>query len=137
AGLRRQFDVIIANLPQDIVPPDGLSRLTDEQHLAIVGGPLGDDAIRDLLSVAPDHMHTQSRLYVPVYTGARYAETEKMIRKSFDITKRRTSTVECKPHVSDNIDFYRDLLRDGTIDIFQRNKKWSAHQFEYELKRKK
>lgn len=136
ANLRRKFDVIIANLPQDIVHPEQLEQLSRQKEQAINGGQYGDDIVRHLLQAAPNHMHERSRLYVPVYTGARHAKTQKIIAKNFHVTKEHVSTVECKDHVGKNIDFYLDLMKQGIIRITHRRGKWFARQHEYELQKK-
>lgn len=137
AGLRREFDVIIANLPQDIVHPSTLMKLSRLQRMAISAGPYGDAAIRHLLSCALNHMHAESRLYTVVYTGARHEETQALINKHFHVSRKHTSTVACKDHVGENSDFYEKLRDQGVIDIFRRRGEWHAHQHEYELHKKK
>lgn len=136
AGLRRQFDVIAANLPQDIIHPDTMEELEVYEQLAICGGNDGDDPIRQFLDVAPKHMHKNSRLYTLVYTGARHDRTEELIDEKYDVESKHTSTVECKPHVARHIEFYKQLMKQGIITIFRRRGKWCAHQHEYALRKK-
>ena len=59
ADVAGTFDVIIANLPNEIVVPQYLAKLPPEEAGSIDGGPAGNAAILGLLDAALPHMRRQ------------------------------------------------------------------------------
>lgn len=134
--LRGTFDVIIANLPQDIVHADCLHTLSWQQRISVDGGRYGNNIICKFLSKAGKHMHSHSRLYTLVYTGTAFRETQAYIKKNFRIIECHKSIVPCKSYMAEHSNYYTKLAQQGTIDIFRKRGSWYAYQYEYVLQKK-
>ena len=133
--LEGPFDVITANLPQEIIPPayrDGLSPL---QQRAIDGGGHGGNAILlDFLDVAPRYMHDTTRLYVIVNTITDYRATLRRIAAGFSACLVWQGSTATKSFVRDNIGFFRELMEDSTVALMQDAAgSWRARQLIYRL----
>jgi methylase of polypeptide subunit release factors len=119
AGAGGVFDVILANLPQDIVPEHYLTRLNKEQTLALDGGGAGGNAlILDFLDAAPYYMKDSSRLYVSVNTATDYRATLRAIAARYNPRMIWQGTAPAKDYVSEYFDWFKVLLRHGAVDIF-------------------
>jgi len=71
-GATGAFDVILANLPNELVAPEYLATLSPDEARGFAGGEGGHESLVALLDAAPRHMHARSRLYLPVYTITDY-----------------------------------------------------------------
>ena len=134
-GLDGNFDLITANLPQEIIPPDYRATLSPLQAQAIDGGGAGGNAILlDFLDIAARHMHRTTRLYVIVNTITDYRATLRKIEAGFSaalVWQGRTAT---KSFVRDNIGFFQELMDAGTISLSPDDRgEWHAQQFIYRL----
>lgn len=74
-----EFDVIIANLPQEIVHESYQKSIGDKLNKTIGGGDDGNEQLLKLLDLAKKHMHGKSRLYIIVNTVTDYAATIKKL----------------------------------------------------------
>ena len=133
AGFDKKFDVIFANLPNEIVHKEYLKSVGAKLAITFDGGERGNKHILDLLEAADNYMHAKSRLYLPVHTLTDYHETLKAA-----ISKYHTKLVACaelqtKDFVEKNLDFYSRLNETGMIRIFRRGKKWYSNGYVYEL----
>ena len=137
-GLGRTFDVIAANLPQEIIPPAYGSAISPLQSQAIEGGGSGGNAILlDFLDIVPAHMHAQSSLYVIVNTITDYRRTIAKIYAMFEPTIVWEGVSSTKTFVRDNIDFYAGLMEAGIVSLVEDGTGgWHAHQFIYRLRLK-
>jgi methylase of polypeptide subunit release factors len=129
------FDVITANLPQEILPPTyhaGLSRL---QSQAIEGGGAGGNAILlEFLDLAPRYMHAETRLYVIVNTVTDYKRTLQKINSSYHAKLVWEGATSTKKFVAENIAFFRQLIEAGTVSLIAGSDgNWRAHQYIYQL----
>ena len=133
--LQGSFDVITANLPQEIIPPAYRAGLSPLQERAIDGGGRGGNAILlDFLNVAPRHMHETTRLYVIVNTITDYRATLQRITADFSACLVWQGSTATKSFVRDNIGFFRELIDDGTVSLTQDGAGgWQARQFIYRL----
>ena len=133
--LEGPFDVITANLPQEIIPPSYRAGLSPLQKRAIDGGGVGGNAILlDFLDVAPRHMHRTTRLYVIVNTVTDYRATLRRIEAGFSACLVWQGSTATKSFVRDNIGFFRGLIDDGTVSLTQDGTgEWQARQFIYRL----
>ena len=129
------FDLITANLPQEIIPPDYRATLSPLQAQAIDGGGAGGNAILlDFLDIAARHMHCTSRLYVIVNTITNYRATLRKIETSFSAALVWQGRIATKSFVRDNICFFQRLMDAGTISLSADNRgEWYAKQFIYRL----
>jgi SAM-dependent methyltransferase len=133
--LEGTFDLITANLPQEIIPPDYRTTLSPLQAKAIDGGGAGGNAILlDFLDVAARHMHWATRLYVIVNTITDYRATLRKIEAGFSpalVWQGKTAT---KSFVRDNIPFFRELMDAGIVSLIEDGRgQWQARQFIYRL----
>jgi methylase of polypeptide subunit release factors len=136
AGFDGSFDVAVANLPQEILPPGYQGVLNGQQLRAIDGGGDGGNAILlDFLNCAPDHMGAQTRLYTFVDTLTDYARALSLIEARFRSRLLWDGFTATKSFVRDNIAFFQKLNDAGTISIVQdRNGRWQARQMIFELR---
>jgi methylase of polypeptide subunit release factors len=129
------FDVITANLPQEILPPTyhaGLSRL---QSQAIEGGGAGGNAILlEFLDLAPRYMHAETKLYVIVNTITDYKRTLQKIASGYRAHLIWEGVTSTKTFVAENIAFFQQLIESGTVSLIADSTgAWQAHQFIYQL----
>ena len=129
------FDVITANLPQEIIPPAYSSSMSTLQSQAIDGGGVGGNAILlDFLEAAPNYMHRKTRLYIIVNTITDYNKTLSKISETYDATLIWQGITSVKAFVSENIDFFSDLVDRHIVDLVKDEcGNWRAKQFIYEL----
>lgn len=134
-SLTGRFDVITANLPQEIVPPPYGRELSRPQLRAIHGGGAGGNAVLlDFLDEAPAFMHERGRLYVIVNTITDYRRTLSHIEERFRATLIWEGLTAAKSFVGENIAFFQPLLEAGTIALVQDGHGvWKARQFIYRL----
>ena len=132
------FDVVVANLPQEILPPGYQGVLNGKQLRAIDGGGDGGNAILlDFLERAPDHMSVETRLYTFVDTLTDYARALSLIEARYRSKLLWDGLTATKAFVRDNIAFFRKLNDAGVISIVQdRNGRWQARQMIFELRRR-
>ncbi|MCW6512708.1 50S ribosomal protein L11 methyltransferase [Lichenifustis flavocetrariae] len=129
------FDVITANLPQEIIPPAYGSSISTLQSQAIDGGGTGGNTILlDFLEVAPKYMHPHTRLYVIVNTITDYKQTLQKISTSYEATLVWQGITSVKAFVSENIGFFGGLIDRRIVDLVEDEAgNWHAHQFIYQL----
>jgi methylase of polypeptide subunit release factors len=113
------FEVILANLPNEIVAPDP--------------GP-GNEQLLALLAVADRYMHARSRLYLAVHSLTDYHSTLRAALARYAARLIDFSALPAKPFVAENLDFYRALADAGVIQIFQApDGQWQTYGYVYEL----
>lgn len=128
-----KFDVIIANLPQEIVHESYQKSIGDKLNKTISGGLNGNEQLLKMLDVAKNHMHEKSRLYVIVNTVTDYATTIKKIVSEYSAKLVDFSSEPTKEFVADNIDWYLKLNEQGKIKIINNNGVWRADEYLFEL----
>jgi methylase of polypeptide subunit release factors len=128
------FDVIIANLPNEIVAPAYLQSLTPEATRSIDGGPSGNAAILALLDAALPYMHARSRLYLPVSGMTDYQAVVRTALSRYAVRLVAVAPLAVKSFVSTNLDFYRPLAERGVIQLFRDAEgEWHSWEYVYEL----
>jgi methylase of polypeptide subunit release factors len=129
------FDVITANLPQEILPPTYHAGLSPLQSQAIEGGGAGgNEILMEFLDLAPRYMHAESRLYVIVNTITDYKRTLQKIASGYQANLVWEGVTRTKTFVAENIAFFRQLIEVGTVSLIaDSDGNWNAHQFIYEL----
>jgi methylase of polypeptide subunit release factors len=132
AGLPDRYDVILANLPNEIVPPAHLAGLDGADARVFAGGALGNELILALLDEAWGHMHAGSRLYLPIHTLTDYHATLTAALGRYRLRLVSLSPLKVKSFVTDHLEFYRQLDEAGTIRIFQRDGGWYSYGYIYE-----
>ena len=68
ANLNKKFDVIVANLPQEIVHENYRKAIGEQLTKSFWGGPNGNKQVLEFLEIAKNYMHETSRIYIIVYT---------------------------------------------------------------------
>ncbi len=134
--LQGKFDVIIANLPQEILPEDYIFDLGEGLSQTINGGKLGNEILIEFLKIAPRYMHAKSKLYINVGSLSDFKSTFQLIGQNYDARMINSYALPNKVFVEKNIDFYKRLNEDGKIHIFQEEGIWKAMVYPFELKLK-
>lgn len=127
------FDVILANLPNEIVAPAALARLEQAEAVSVAGGKRGNALLLELLETAPKHMHQFSRLYLPVHSLTDWHGTLRAALATFQSRLVGFADLPAKQFVLDELPFYRDLDERGVITLFQKDGGWFTRGYVFEL----
>jgi release factor glutamine methyltransferase len=134
AGFTGPFDVILANLPNEIVAPAYLRTLSGADARTFDGGAKGNAPLLALLAAAPRYMHDRSRLYLAVHTLTDYHHTLRAAMRDFAVRLVDLAPLPAKPFVVEHLDFYRPLDDAGAINIFHdAGGRWYTYGYVYEL----
>ncbi|HET7564595.1 MAG TPA: 50S ribosomal protein L11 methyltransferase [Gemmatimonadaceae bacterium] len=134
AGADGPFDVILANLPNEIVAPAHIARLDPAQAHALAGGARGNEQILALLDAAHRHMHVTSRLYLGVHALTDYHATLRTALEHYALRLLDLAPLPVKPFVTEHLDFYRGLAEAGVIELFRdADGRWCSYGYVYEL----
>ena len=133
AASDKKFDVILANLPNEIIHPGYLRGVGEELARTFDGGEKGNEHVLDLLKAAKGHMHEKSRLYLPVHTLTDYHETMRQAVAHYDAKLVAVGSLPTKEFVEENIDFYLKLNEAGLIRIFRQDGGWRSNVYVFEL----
>jgi release factor glutamine methyltransferase len=128
-----KFDVILANLPQDIVHKDYLDAIGAQRARSFDGGRNGNGRILAFLDTAHRYMHSRSRIYLIVYSVTHYVQTLKKMISHYRSRLVAVDAAPTKEYVEDNIEWYRDLNEAGDVSMFHRHGQWHAYEFLFEL----
>ena len=134
AGFTGPFDVIVANLPNEIVAPAYLATLSAEEASSFAGGALGNEQILALLDAAPALMHGRSRLYLPVHTLTDWHGVLSAALRRFSVRLLTICALPAKPFVVAHLDFYRELDERGIVHVFRQAGRWHTYGYVYELR---
>ena len=134
AGLEGPFDVILANLPNEIVAPAYLARLSPEDARVFAGGERGNELILALLAAAGRLMHARSRLYLPVHSLTDYHATLAAAIGGYRARLVSLAPLPAKPFVGEHLEFYRALDERGVVHIFTDGARWYSYGYVYELR---
>jgi len=138
SNYNKKFDVIIANLNQEIVHPNYKKAIGDKLTKTIHGGKFGNEILLDFLDIAKNYMHSKSRLYVAVYSVSNYSVTLKKIIENYDAKLINFEISSTKEFVKDNFEWYDALNKKGIINIFKDNSgEVNANIYMFELSLKK
>lgn len=130
-----KFDVIIANLPQEIIPQEFTKSLGD-LSLTLDSGNKGNEILLPFLDILPSQMKKNSRAYVGVYTLTNHIETLQKISSNFNAKLLAVRIEGTKDFVKENENFYKSLNKTGNLYIFQRDNEWKALAYLFELTKK-
>jgi hypothetical protein len=133
AGLASRFDVILANLPNEIVASAHLARLSPEDARTFAGGERGNELILALLGAARRLMHARSRLYLPVHSLTDYHATLAAALERYRARLVSLAPLPTKPFVAEHLEFYRALDERGVVHIFTDGERWYSYGYIYEL----
>jgi hypothetical protein len=127
------FDAIIANLPNEIVPPAYVHKIGQQLAETFDGGEKGNRFILELLGKAKMHMHAKSRLYLPVHTLTDYHHVLQTAISSYTVKLLALAQLPAKEFVQQNIAYYSHLNKLGIIRIFKQGDSWYTNGYVYEL----
>jgi len=133
ANFNKKFDVIVANLPQEIVHKNYQKAIGKQLTKSFDGGLNGNKQVLEFLSIAKNYMHYKSCIYLIVYTVTNYALTLKKMCENYNARLVAFDAGPAKEFVEDNIDWYLKLNEAGKIKIFKKGRKWTAHEYLFEL----
>jgi release factor glutamine methyltransferase len=134
ADLTGSFDVIIANLPNEIVAPAHLAELAQQDIEVFSGGEHGNTLILALLERAKAHMHATSRLYLPIHSLTKYHQTLAVALQDYQLRLLSFKELPTKAFVAQHIDYYKHLNQTGSVQIFQRDHSWYSYGYVFEAK---
>ena len=132
ADVAGHFDVIIANLPNEIVAPEKLANLDMVDAKVFEGGERGNEHILSLLNSAKNYMSKSSRLYLPIHTLTDYHQTLEIALRDYKLRLVSLSPLPVKSFVTENLDFYRPLNESGIISIYKNQETWYSYGYVYE-----
>jgi methylase of polypeptide subunit release factors len=135
AGTRGTFDVVIANLPNEIVAPAHLASLSPADSRTFAGGERGNEQLLALLAAAPAYMHASSRLYLGVHGLTDYRGTLRAALRSYRVRLLDLAALPVKAFVTENLPYYTELARTGMIQLHQsEDGEWRSDGYVYELR---
>jgi methylase of polypeptide subunit release factors len=124
------FDVIIANVPQELLSP----KIIDETEAEIVtgmhGGGDGSEALRRTLAKAKAHMAPNSRLYVVVYSMSGWRGSLEYIVKNYKVALLDFYSGAVKSFIYDDLEYYKN---EDTIGMYLKGDEYWADIFVFEL----
>jgi methylase of polypeptide subunit release factors len=126
------FDVIVANLPNEIVAPEKLANLDIVDARVFEGGERGNEHILSLLNSAKNYMSTRSRLYLPIHTLTDYHQTLEVALRDYKLRLVNLTPLPVKSFVTENLNFYRQLNESGIISIYKNQETWYSYGYVYE-----
>ncbi len=133
ADVAGHFDVIIANLPNEIVAPEKLAAIDEVDARVFEGGERGNEHILALLSAAKNYMNRSSRLYLPIHTLTDYHQTLSVALQDYQLRLLSLTPLPVKSFVTENLDFYRPLNDSGLIHIYKNQGSWYSYGYIYEV----
>ncbi|MGV1005186.1 MAG: 50S ribosomal protein L11 methyltransferase [Candidatus Nanopelagicales bacterium] len=101
------FDVIVANVPQDVLSPKTVKGWGADRVTSYSGGGDGTDILLETLRQAPAHMHSRSRLYCVVYSMTNHRKTLSHIVDHYSAKLVGFATPAVKDFVTDDLCWYR------------------------------
>ena len=132
-GATGHYDVILANLPNEIVAPDYLAGLPPADAAVFAGGPAGNAVILALLDGALRFLRDGARLYLPVHSLTDYHATLDAALARYRLRLLTHAALPVKPFVIEHLAWYRRLDDAGVITIFERDGAWFSRGYVYEL----
>ncbi|MDO1449338.1 50S ribosomal protein L11 methyltransferase [Rhodocytophaga aerolata] len=127
------FEVIIANLPNEIVPPVYAHQLGQQLADTFDGGESGNRFILELLDKAKTYMHAKSRLYLPVHTLTDYHQVLQTAISSYNVKLLALAQLPAKEFVQQNLAYYLTLNEQGIIRVFKQGDTWYTNGYIYEV----
>lgn len=128
------FDVILANLPNEIVAASYRRYLRPEDVRTFAGGEAGNEHLIALLDSASALMSPQSRLFLGVHSLTDYHATLRSAICRYTTRLLDLEELPAKAFVTDNLAFYQALNEAGIIHIFRNaTGQWCTYGYVYEL----
>jgi release factor glutamine methyltransferase len=128
---KSKFDVIIANVPQEVVSPYLKAKWDQNEIIAVSGGPSGTEVLAEVLSLAPQYMHEGSRLYCVVYTMTNYRHTLQAIASNYTAHLMNFYSGPVKKFVYEDLNWY---LTQPQLQLYKNGNEYFADLFAFELR---
>lgn len=128
---KRKYDVIIANVPQELLSPKIIKNSKPEIVIGMHGLGDGSKILLKTLRQAKKFMKPSSRLYVVVYTMSGWRSSLKYISVNYNAKLLDFYSGEVKGFVYQDLKWYKSR---SEIGIYPRGEKYWADLFVFELK---
>jgi HemK-related putative methylase len=129
----QKFDVIIANVPQEVLSPKILNSYSSEIITGMHGFGDGSNILIRTLKKAPTFMKPTTRLYVVVYSMSGWRKGLNYIIKNYNAKLINFYSGEVKDFVYNDLNWYKNNPK---IGIYKVENKWWADLFVLELRLK-
>ena len=117
SNCENNYDLVIANLPQEIVFKD--VKLGDVLYNSVNGGQNGNKTVIKLLKEIKGKKLSKAKLLMPISTLTDYCQTLNYATKYFDVQIHGLYKVRAKEYVYKFHDKYEKLNQLGKITIFK------------------
>ncbi len=132
-----KFDVIVANLPQEIVPQDFRGVVGEKMFNTFYAGESFDKSpMKKFLDKVSVCMHRKTRLYIMVHTLGFYRELLAYVEDNFKVRRLGEERSEIKEFVDLYPDFYEEAVKDETALMYQENGQWYAMSYVLQIRKK-
>ena len=130
------FDVIIANLPQEVIFAEQRKKINPKLVDSSYGGKNGNSVSIELLKRAKKHMHKDSRLYMSIGSMCDFKEIFDKFLGTYDFRVLDFKRMKIKSFELESLERYKKLSDSGKIRIFKKGKDWFREDFFFEIKLK-
>ena len=129
------FDVVIANLPQEIIPPQLQDDFGPKRNNAICGGENGNNVLLRFLEqmIQKRLMKSTGRIYLKINSLSDYKATIQFVINNYSVHWLDFKEKTTKPFVGDFDSYYEELNRKGLIHIFKKDNEWWEENYILEL----
>jgi len=131
---KKKFDVIIANVPQELLSPKIIKNSKKEIVIGMHGFGDGSAILIKTLKQAKKYMTAKTRLYVVVYTMSGWRSSLKFISDNYDVQLLDFYSGEVKDFVYEDLSWYK---KRPELGLYLKGKKYWADLFVLELKLKR
>lgn len=132
----KKFDVIIANVPQEILSPKLLNKYDSKTIIGMHGGINGNEILIKTLDACRTIMHKNTRLYIVVYSMSNSRDSLKYISENFNAKLISFETIPVKDFVYEDLNWYEGNSNKGEIFIYKMGNLYYADLYVFELKLK-
>lgn len=127
---KRKFDVIIANVPQELLSPKIIKNSKPEIVISMHGLGDGSKLLIKTLRQAKEFLKPTSRLYAVVYTMSGWRNSLKYISENYNARLLDFYSGEVKDFVYKDLKWYQNK---SEIGMYPKGKKYWADLFVFEL----
>lgn len=135
-SINGKFDVIIANVPQEVLSPKIISSYEKNKVIGMNGGENGNEILLKVLKDAPNYMTEKTRLYIVVYSLSNFRESLLNVLENYTVKLVNFYTGPVKDFLYEDIEWYERQLAKGFINMYRKEDKYFADLFVFELKLK-
>jgi HemK-related putative methylase len=125
-----KFDVIIANVPQEVLSPKIKKKWDKNKIISYSGGETGSEILIRTLEEAKKYMHKKSRLYIVVYAMSNYRESLKCILKNYSAKLVNFYSSPVKEFVYEDREWYEQNTK---VQIYEKGDEIFSDLFTFEL----